>query len=163
MLRQLIASSRSGVGVELTESDACNTNKGIVSKRHQNALSWQWICCFHFWCLIHQLYLIVGLLAVVLSGGKGLKLVGLLYATSKLSRQAGYHERLIRAVPHVVELCLVIRRPTGGHVWDPAYRMSVATFDLLSTAGYHCDLLFASAASHPRPSKYRPWASLLGG
>ncbi len=114
---RLLQASTRKILIELRESDAATPNLACTADMDVKSKGFDTIIAVHQLCLIHQLYLCVGLI-IDLVGGPNTPLVSLLFCASKVLRTPGYWEKLLDTVPCAVKLCLVVKS-TG---WQTEYR-----------------------------------------
>ena len=138
--RRLLRASAKRILLEIKESDAAASNgtwvsNTDVSAREPSLAAEGKILSVHQFCLLHQLYLCVGL-NLSLVGGPKLPVISLLYCTSRVLRSPGYWDTLLVHVPRAVRLILVIK--DSG--WSSEFRSA-------NTILYRCQTVHAHVTS----------------
>ena len=123
--RKLITRSKSKVLLEIRESDAASANLTHIAEEALKSLDFRnagTIVLIHWLCMVHQLYLAVGLVIELAGGPSSTPLVSLLFCVSRVLRTPGYWSTLLAVVPRAVEMTLVVK--DSG--WDPEFRTRAA-------------------------------------
>ena len=138
---RLLNAAKRRILIEIRESDAAAPNMNLIKDAEVRSREFDTIIAVHQLCLMHQLYLVVGLV-IHLTGGSTIPLVSLLFCVSRVLRSPGYWSTMLEAVPRAVKICLVVK--DAG--WSPENRSCIADVQpQLRTSALH------SIPPHPPP------------
>ena len=153
---RLLNAAKRRILIEIRESDAAAPNMNLIKDAEVRSREFDTIIAVHQLCLMHQLYLVVGLV-IHLTGGSTIPLVSLLFCVSRVLRSPGYWSTMLEAVPRAVKICLVVK--DAG--WSPENRSCITDVCTTSTP-YLRSAQHTSAPPSPlRPSHLRTSAPHL--